>query len=84
VAVASAGPFASLYLAPDRQPRQHPTTEFVTGQMPSLPPNQQRQSTESTQITQEIYFLTAVSSLVISKHNSFRLLFDTIASVYFI
>jgi len=28
VAVASAGPYASLHLAPDRQPRQHPTTHF--------------------------------------------------------
>ena len=25
--VASAGPYASLHLAPDRQPRQHPTTQ---------------------------------------------------------
>ena len=29
-----------------RQPRQHPTTQFFTGWMPFLPPNQQRQSTE--------------------------------------
>jgi len=28
VAVASAGPYASLHLAPDRQPRQYPTTLF--------------------------------------------------------
>jgi len=27
VAVASAGPYASLHLDPDRQPRQHPTTQ---------------------------------------------------------
>jgi len=27
VAVAPAGPYASLHLAPDRQPRQHPTTQ---------------------------------------------------------
>ena len=26
--MASAGPYASLHLAPDRQPRQHPTTRF--------------------------------------------------------
>ena len=26
--MASAGPYASLHLAPDRQPRQHPTTQF--------------------------------------------------------
>jgi len=29
-----------------RKPRQHPTTQFFTGRMPLLPPNQQRQSTE--------------------------------------
>jgi len=46
VAVASVGPYARQHLAPDRQPRQHPTTQFFTGQMPFLPPNQQRQSTE--------------------------------------
>ena len=46
--MASAGPYASLHLAPDRQPRQHTTTQFFTGRMPFLPPNQQRQSTEGT------------------------------------
>jgi len=29
-----------------RQPHQHPTTQFFTGWMPFLPPNQQCQSTE--------------------------------------
>jgi len=46
--VASAGPYASLHLSPDRQPRQYTTTLFFTGRMPFLPPNQQRQSTEGT------------------------------------
>ena len=49
MAAASAGPDASLHLAPDRQPHQHPTTQFFTGRMPFLPPNQQRQSTEAVQ-----------------------------------
>jgi len=40
--LASAGPYASLHLGPDRQPCQHPTTQF-------LQPNQQRQSTEGMQ-----------------------------------
>ena len=40
------GPYASLHLAPDRKPCQYPTTQFFTGWMPFLPPNQQRQSTE--------------------------------------
>jgi len=47
VAVASAGPYASLH--PDRKPRQQPTTQFLTGWMPFLPSNQQRQSTEGQQ-----------------------------------
>ena len=46
--MASAGPYASLHLTSDRWPRQHPTTQFFTGRMPFLPPNQQRQSTEGT------------------------------------
>ena len=37
MAVASAGPYASVHLAPDRQPRQHPTTQFFTGRMPPQP-----------------------------------------------
>jgi len=44
--MASAVPYASLHLVPDRQPHQHPTTLFFTGRMPFLPPNQQCQSTE--------------------------------------
>ena len=36
----------TLHLAPERQPRRHPTTQFFTCQMPFLPHNQQCQSTE--------------------------------------
>jgi len=46
VAVASAGPYASLHLAVGRYPLQHPTTQFFTGRMLFLPPNQQCHSTE--------------------------------------
>ena len=35
--VVSAGTYASLHLAPDRLPCQHPTTQFNTGWMPFLP-----------------------------------------------
>jgi len=49
VAVASAGPYASLHLAPDRQPCQHTTAQFFTGWMPFLPPNQQSKSTDGTE-----------------------------------
>jgi len=38
VAVASAGPYASLHLAPDRQPHQHPTTLFLQVGCPSCRP----------------------------------------------
>jgi len=37
-----------------RQPRQHPTTQFFTGRMPFLPPNQQRQSSEGTYTASDI------------------------------
>jgi len=50
VAVASAGPYASLHLAPDRQPHQQPTTLFFTGWMPFLLTNEQRQSTEGNNL----------------------------------
>jgi len=53
VAVASAGPCGSLHVIPSRQitinhagPCQHPTNQFFTGQVPFLPPRQQRQSPE--------------------------------------
>jgi len=38
VAVASAGPYANLHLAPDRQPHQHPTTLFLQAGCPSCRP----------------------------------------------
>ena len=58
VAVASAGPYASLHLTPDRQPCQHPTTQFIIGRMPFLQPNQQRRSTEGRDF--DIYTLAVV------------------------
>jgi len=36
--VASAGPYASLHLTPDRQPPQHPTTQFLQAGCPSCRP----------------------------------------------
>ena len=38
VAVASAGPYASLHLAPDRQPHQHPPLCFLQAACPSCRP----------------------------------------------
>jgi len=42
-----------------RQPRQHPTTQFFTGRMPFLPPNQQHQSTEGT-VYQKLLILSNI------------------------
>ena len=36
--MASAGPYASMHLAPDRQPRQHPITQFLQAGCPSYRP----------------------------------------------
>jgi len=45
----------------------------------------ERKCAENYNIAYEtIKFLTAISILAISNHNSFRVLFDKIASVYFI
>jgi len=49
-----------VYTSP--QTCQHPTTQFVTGRMPFLPPNQQRQSTEDNKFTG--CFLTTVLAKV--------------------
>ena len=68
VAVASAGPYASLHLAPERQPHQHPTTQFFTGRMPCLLPNQQCQSTEGRHKT--TIFLNFTNSQFLLKSNA--------------
>ena len=46
-----------------RQPCQHPTTQFFTGRMPYLPPNQQRQSTEGTK-TSKLTVLQHVANVL--------------------
>jgi len=43
-----------------RQPCQHPTTQFFTGRMPFLPPNQQCQSTEGSHPTTDDHFNSSV------------------------
>jgi len=51
---ASVGPYESVHLAPDRWPRQHPTTQ-IKGQRPFLPLNQQHQSTEGKTFSYNYY-----------------------------
>jgi len=65
VAVVLAGPYASLHLAPDRQPCQHLTTQFFTGRTLFLLSSQQRKSTEGKEykVNEE---QTAGKSFVIS------------------
>jgi len=60
VAVASAGPYAYLHLAPDRitMPASHHSV--FTGRMPFLPPNQQHQSTECN----TIFIIYAMTTLL--------------------
>ena len=66
VAVASSGPYASLHLAQDREPCQHPTAQFFTGWMPFLLPNQQRQSTEGTPPSRQMQNVAISMSVCLS------------------
>ena len=55
--VSGSGIWAICKSAPHpRQPRQHPTTQFFTGRMPFLTPNQQRRSTKG-KFTYHTYIL---------------------------
>jgi len=50
------------------QPRQHPTTQFFSGRMPFLPPNQQRQSTEGSGLEKlSAYFIVQLLLLLTLK-----------------
>ena len=72
VAMASAGPYASLHLAPDRYHTSSSPLSFFTGRMPFLPPNQQRQSTEGQQTSLfVVYFLPRLTTLCPSKNVHF-------------
>jgi len=53
--VASAGPYASLHLAPDRQPRQHPTTRFLQAGCPSCRPTNSIKALKATNMQQQQY-----------------------------
>ena len=70
-------PLAICKSAPHpRQPRQHPTTQFFTGRMPFLPPNQQRQSTEGKALKErggekelcKLFSVVKLSSVFVSVH----------------
>jgi len=70
VAAASPGPYANhLHFAQlQTEPRQHFTTQFFTGQMLFLTPNQQRQSNEAPFFCseQKIYFLRQQLTIMIA------------------
>ena len=59
MAVASAGPYASLHLAPDRQPRQHPTAQFLPVGCPSCCPTNSVKALKASQsyLQQTKYFI---------------------------
>jgi len=67
VPVASAGPYASLHLAPDSQPRQHPTARFLqavclscrpTNSVKALKAQVRRNKQDEKQfVTQQLYEL---------------------------
>jgi len=66
VAVASAGLYASLHLAPDRQPRQHPNTQFFY-RPEALPAAQQTASINEREVmvcNVIVVFETPYSNLV--------------------
>jgi len=66
--VASAGPYASLHLAPDRQPCQHPTTLFLQAGCPSCRP------TNSVKALKEKkhYINVIIINIIISKTKHVR------------
>ena len=49
LAVASAGQYKSLHLAPDRQPHQHPTTLFLQARCPSCRPTNSVKALKATE-----------------------------------
>jgi len=54
--MASAGPYASLHIAPDKQPRQHPTTQFLQAGCPSCRPTNIIKALKATEfITQKMH-----------------------------
>jgi len=53
VAAALAGPYASLHLASDRQPRQHPTTLFLQAERPSCRPTNSVKALKANTATQQ-------------------------------
>jgi len=53
--------WAMQVCTPCRQPHQHPTTLFFTGRMPLLTPNQQRQSTEGSLLTQDTCIIQIIN-----------------------
>jgi len=65
VAMASAGPYASLHLAPDIQiTTPAPHRAVFTGRMPFLTPNQQRRSTEGLTRLMELHINSAQSFII--------------------
>ena len=63
--MASAGPYASLHLAPDRQPRLHPTTRFLQAGCPSCRPTNSVKALKAEII---IIIITRNNDIVVEWH----------------
>jgi len=57
VAVSSAEPYASQHLAPDRQPRQHPTTQFLQTGCPFCRPTNSIKALKATTLNFNMWIL---------------------------
>ena len=62
--MASAGPYASLHLAPDRQPHHHPTTLFLQAGCPSCRPTN---SVKEKRISGEAYDINKQTIYIVPK-----------------
>jgi len=73
--VASAGPYASLHLAPDRQPRQHPTTlSFLRPDaLPAAQPTASKHWRHN--IISNLIIITAAIQLTSGHHQILKIVF---------
>jgi len=81
VAVASAGPYASLHLAPDRQPHQHPTTLFLQAGCPSCRPTNSVKALKALVVSIVVQNLVVIDG-VVSLYETFNILRVSLENVY--
>jgi len=69
VAVASAGPYASLHLAADKYPRQHPTTQFFYGPdaLPATQPTASKKLLAKCFVNRVMFIVDEIEFLTVDK-----------------